>query len=325
MNSRERFYQTLNYGTPDMLPYFEEGIRPETLDAWHDQGLPPGYDPKTAFPSDAREEIRLEVDPLPEFKKWPSSMKDLERLRKHLDPSDPNRLPENWDIEKLLGHESVLMVRPHEGFFLTMGVEDGASFMRLMYQLADKPDFVREFMRMQGEFAAELTEKLFTEVEFDALVFSEPIGDNNGSLISPAMYEEFVLPSYEPLLALAQRYNVKTIICRTYASMKVLIPSLLKWGINCLWACEVEQSVMNYPALRKEYGRDLMLIGGIDLDALRDGKDEIKRAVDDISDLIEDGGFIPLADGRVRADVPFENYVYYRELLREITKLGKSN
>jgi len=321
MNSRERFYHTLNYGTPDMLPYFEEGIRSETLDTWHEQGLPVNFDPKKEFPSDERVEIRLEVDPLPEYKKWPSSMKDLERLRKHLDPNDPNRLPENWDIEKLRGHESVLMVRPHEGFYLTMGVEDGASFTRLMYQLADQPDFVREFMRIQGEFAAELTEKLFAEVEFDALVMSEPIGDNNGSLISPSTYEEFVLPSYEPLLTLAHRYDVKTIICRTYASMKVLIPSLLKWGISTLWACEVEQSVMNYPALRKEYGRDLKLIGGIDLDALREGKDAIKRAVDDLSGLIEDGGFIPLADGRVREDVPFENYVFYRELLREITKL----
>ena len=36
--------------------------------------------------------------------------------------------------------------------------------------------------------------------------------------------------------------------------------------------------------------------------------------------LIADGGFIPLADGRVRADVPFENYVYYRQLLEKITQ-----
>jgi hypothetical protein len=27
-----------------------------------------------------------------------------------------------------------------------------------------------------------------------------------------------------------------------------------------------------------------------------------------------------LADGRVRADVPFENYVYYRKLLEKVTR-----
>jgi uroporphyrinogen decarboxylase len=101
--------------------------------------------------------------------------------------------------------------------------------------------------------------------------------------------------------------------------MKVLIPSLLNWGIDVLWACEVEQSVMNYPALRAEFGGDLKLIGGIDLDALREGKAAIREAVKTVAPLVEEGGYIPLADGRVRAEVPYENYVYYRELLREIT------
>ena len=30
----------------------------------------------------------------------------------------------------------------------------------------------------------------------------------------------------------------------------------------------------------------------------------------------------PLADGRVREDVPFQNYVYYRQLLRKVTQVG---
>jgi hypothetical protein len=29
---------------------------------------------------------------------------------------------------------------------------------------------------------------------------------------------------------------------------------------------------------------------------------------------------VPLADGRVREDVTFENYVYYRRLLEEVTR-----
>ncbi|MCJ7700080.1 MAG: hypothetical protein MUO62_00720 [Anaerolineales bacterium] len=320
MNNKERFYETVHYGSPDRIPYFEEGIRSETLEAWRAGGLPAEFDLQDQFPADGREEIKLDVEPHPWFEVWPSSFKDLDALRERLDPQDDSRLPENWDIEGLRNRDDVLMVRVHEGLFLTMGVEDGASFTRLMYQMADQPDFVREYMRIQGEFAASLAERVLKEVNFDALVFSEPIGDNNGALISPRMYEDLVMPSYEPLLNLARRYGVRTLICRTYANMKVLIPSLLKWGIDCLWACEVEPSVMNYPALRSEFGRDLKLIGGIDLDALREGKDAIERAMDEIAPLVVDGGFIPLADGRVRADVPYENYVYYRELLREMTK-----
>jgi hypothetical protein len=319
MNNRQRFYETLHFGNPDRIPYFEEGIRAETLEAWRANGLPENVNPLEQFPSDKRQEIKLDLYPRPAFDSWPSSMDELDRLLIHLDPYDSNRLPDNWDADRLKDHDEILMIRAHEGFFLSMGVEDGFTFTRLVYNLFDRPGFVWEAMRIHGEFAALLAEQLLQQVAFDAMIFSEPIGDNNGALISPRMYEDFVLRSYEPLLNLARRYNIKNIICRTYASMKALIPSLLKWGIDCLWACEVEQSVMNYPALRREFGRDLKLIGGIDLDALRDGKDAIQRVMDEIAPLVADGGFIPLADGRVRPDVPYENYVYYRELLRDIT------
>jgi hypothetical protein len=318
MNPRERFIESLHYGSPDRIPYFEEGIREDVIAAWKKQGMPCDQLPWGDI--DEREEIKLDVDPHPGIENWPGKIEALAQLRRHLDPNDPARLPENWDTERLRSRDGVLMVRVHEGLFLSMGVGNAETFTRLMYQLADRPDFVREYMRIQGAFAAELTEKLLEEVEFDAMVFSEPIGDNNGALISPRMYEELVLPSYEPLLNLAHRFQIKTIICRTYANMKALIPSLLKWGIDVLWACEVEQGVMNYPALRKEYGRDLKLIGGIDLDALLEGKEAIKKAVELIEPLVAEGGFIPLADGRVRAGVRYENYLYYRKLLREITR-----
>ena len=320
MNTRERFYETLHYGNPDRIPYFEEGIRPDVIAAWKEQGLRSEEELRQRFPADGREEIKLDVDPHPQFQKWPSTLQELDILSEHLDPNDPSRLPENWKPKTLQNREGILMVRPHEGLFLSMGVGNAKTFTRLMYQLTDQPDFVWTYVRIQGEFAAALTEKILKEVDVDALVFSEPIGDNNGALISPRMYEDLVLPSYEPLLDLARRYEIKTIICRTYANMKALIPSLMKWGIDVLWACEVEQSVMNYPTLRAEFGQDLKLIGGIDLDALREGKAAIRQAVKSVAPLVDEGGYIPLADGRVRAEVPYQNYVYYRKLLKEITK-----
>ncbi len=77
---------------------------------------------------------------------------------------------------------------------------------------------------------------------------------------------------------------------------------------------------MDYRNLRKEFGRDLRLIGGLDLDVLHYGKDAIRRELlEKVPPLIADGGYIPLADGRVRKDVPFENYHFYRQLLEEVT------
>ena len=133
------------------------------------------------------------------------------------------------------------------------------------------------------------------------------------------MYEEFVLKSYEPVLDVFRRHRVETIIFRTYANARPLIPRILKRGFNCLWACEVNIRAMDYRALRREFGRDLRLIGGIDLDAVRRGPEAIRRELNErVAPLLEDGGYIPLADGRIREDVPYKHYVCYRRLLGEM-------
>jgi len=216
------------------------------------------------------------------------------------------------------------MLRIHRGFFQTTGARDWDRFMELMNLVIDDPDFVRQAMMIQGKFAATLAEKVLQEVEVDAVLFSEPIGGNDNPLISPQMYEDLVLRCYEPVIEVIKRYGVKPIVLVTYANFRVLIPSILRWGFNCLWACEVNIDAMDYRDLRREFGSELRLIGGIDLDALRRDREAIRREVEEkVPQLITDGGYVPLADGRIRVDVPFENYVYYRQLLQNITQKAR--
>ncbi len=323
MNSRERFRETMGYGKPDRVPYFEEGIRDEVLRVWRNQGLRPDADLSRMFPSDQREELIVDLEPLPGPRKWPTSSSQLDELRRRLDPDDPRRLPKNWptSVRAWRARDHVLMLRVHRGFFLSMGVHDWSRFTDVIRLLVQDPRFVREVMAIQAEFAARLAERVLREVEIDAAVFTEPIGGNDRPLISPRMYEDFVLASYEPVLEVLRRYRVETIVFRTFANARILMPSVLKWGFNCLWACEVNVEAMDYRSLRREFGRDLRLIGGIDLDALREDKEAIRREIEGkVPPLIADGGYAPLADGRVREDVPFENYVYYRRLLERVTQ-----
>ncbi|MGD9077258.1 MAG: uroporphyrinogen decarboxylase family protein [Desulfobacteraceae bacterium] len=323
MNSRERFCRTMQYGTPDRVPYFEEGIRRAVIKVWRKQGLPREADLSKMFPTDGREEIDVDLEPRPKPRKWPTSLADLPALQRALDPYHKRRLPWRWAkrVRDWKNRDHVLMLRVHRGLFLSMGVRGWQRFTEVIRMLVYAPEVVQETMRIQGEFAAKLAEKVLQQVDVDAAVFSEPIGENHGPLISPPMYEEFVLPSYEPLLDVLGRHGVETIIFRTFANARLLIPGILKWGFNCLWACEVSLDDMDYRDLRREFGPDLRLIGGIDLDALRHDKEAIRREVEEkLPPLLEDGGFVPLADGRVREDVAYENYLYYRRLLEKVTK-----
>ena len=323
MTSRERFRETMRYGNPDRVPYFEEGIRQEVIKAWRKQGLSADADLTEMFPSDQRKRIDPDLEPRLKFTKWPTHLSELSRFQRRLNPDHKWRLPGKWkkQVRAWKKRDYVLMLLVHRGFFITMGVRGWQRFSEVMELLTDKPDLVRQMMMIQGTFAAGLAENILKEVEIDAAIFSEPIGGNDRPLVSPNMYDDFILKSYTPIIDVLNRHRVETIIFLTFANARILIPNILRHGFNCLWACEVNIDAMDYRQLRKEFGRDLRLIGGIDLDALRKDKDAIRREIEEkVPPLIADGGYVPLADGRVREDVPYENYVYYRQLLAEVTR-----
>jgi len=323
MTSRERFHATMNYGSPDRAPYFEEGMREDVIEAWRAQGLPPDVDPDTMFPTDHREHVGVNLNPLPPFEEWQPTRQGLKELAKRLDPDAPGRLPANWTerVAAWKQRDYVLGLPISRGFFLTMGVGDFRTFLPVMYLLFDDPALVEGIMRTSGECWAGIAEKVLREVEIDYALFSEPIGGNDGPLLSPKMYERFVLRAYQPILDVLRRFNVSTIIFQTYANARVLIRSVLNAGMNCLWACEVNVEAMDYLSLRQEFGRDLRLIGGIDLDVLLQSKCDITREIQrKVPPLLQQGGYVPVADGRVRANVPLENYLHYRKVLRQVTE-----
>ena len=319
MTNRQRFHETMRFGKPDRVPYFEEGIRKDVIKTWYRQGLSQVADISDLFKTDNSYEVDLES--LSFLHKRSTSHKELASLRKHFNPGNLARFWIKWQKMKRLWRKKdhVLFLRVHRGFFLSMGVYNWRRFTEVISLLLDDPEFVREAMLIQGEYIAKLVDKILQDIDVDAVIFSEPIGGNEGPLISPTMYEEFVLKSYKPILDVVNKYGIDTIILRTYANIRILIPSILNNGFNCLWACETNSIAMDYRGLRKEFGRDLRLIGGLDLDALRYDKATIRKEIEEkVPPLIASGGFIPIADGRVRKDIPFENYVYYRRLLKQI-------
>jgi hypothetical protein len=323
MTGRKRFIETMAHGAPDRVPYFEEGLRDGVLEAWRKEGLPKDADLAAMFHFDHREKVPVNLDPHPGIRKWPVTRDDLKAFRRRFDPDSPGRLPRNWAsrVKSWKTRDFILELSLHPGFFLAMGVEKWTRFREAIYQVAEAPSTVREMLEIRGQCAATLADRVLSEVEIDFASFSEPIGGNDRPLLSPRTYTDVVLRSYRPILDVLRRHNVKTIVMVTYANPRVLLPAMIDAGFNCLWACEANMEAMDYLDIRREFGRDLRLIGGIDLDALLADKKSVRREMTKrVPALLEQGGYIPLADGRVRENVPFENYTCYRRLLEQFTQ-----
>ncbi len=322
MTPRQRFRETMRYAAPDRAPLFEEGLRDDVMERWRAEGLEEGVELAELFTYDRREMVPFDFRRRPDSAdEFPTSVSDLDKLRQGLDPDDPGRVPDDWGekVKAWRGREHVLELNVHNGFFLSMGVGDWQNFERCVFQLADEPVLVRKILNITGEQYAAMAARVLSEVEVDFATFGEPIGGSGGSLISPKVYEEMVLPSYRPVFDMLHKHGVETICLRTYTNIKSLLPSMMRAGINCLWLCEVAKGTMDYRALRREFGRDLRLIAGIDLDTLFLDEAAMREEIlANVPALLADGGYIPLADGRVRPEVSFENYACYRRLLEEV-------
>lgn len=310
----------MGYAQVDRPPLFEEGVRSGVMAAWREQGLPKGKRLTDLFQIDEREEIEPDLWPSPGFRRWPKNLSEVEELKNRLDMDEERRLPSRWEkrVKAWEERQHALMLRVHHGFFESVGIMGWRRFSDVMFQIKTNPALLERLMEIQGDFNARMTERVLSEVQVDAAVFSEPIGANHGPLVSPQVYRELVLPSYQPILDVLRRHGVQTIILRTYANCRVLIPAQLEAGFNCLWAVEVFGDGMDYRDLRNEFGRDLRLIGGIDLDVLHQGRQAVRDEIEQkVLPLLEQGGYAPLADSRVRKDVPWEVYRDYRRLLEQ--------
>ncbi len=323
MTSAERFRQTMRLGAADRPPYLEEGIRDDVLEAWRAQGLPAETDPYDLFPTDRRHRIAACLDPIPDFGERGALEIPEAELADRLAPDAPGRLPDDWRARALQAREAghILELPLHHGFFLAHGVHDWRRFELLIEAMADRPAEVHRVLELHTELACGLVERVLREVQVDFVSFSEPIGGNNGPLLGPRQYRELVLARYRPILDAVRERGVETVVFITYANARALVGEVLEAGFDCLWACEVNAEEMDYRALRREYGRSLRLIGGIDLDLLREEEETLRRTLrSTLPPLLEEGGFVPLADGRVRSDIPYARYARYRALVAEIVE-----
>jgi hypothetical protein len=325
MNSRKRFLAILHGDRPDRPPLFPEGIREEALVQWRAQGLPPGRDLESLFTYDPFEQLDPDVYPRPEIADWSSPETLLPSLRKRLDADDPQRLPQDWN-ERVKGWRErsyPLFLRIHPGLFLSLGIEDWRSFAPAMLRLVDQPDFVRQILAIQADFAACLADKILRQVDLDGVIFSEPVASNHGALVSAEMYRLFALESYLPIIKVLRAHRTPAIIWRSYANPAGLLSEVLKYPFNVLWLCETPPGALSSAQVRRLAGSKITLIGGIDGDVLRQDAQAIRQAVAAARPFVEAGHFIPLADGRVREDVPFQNYAFYRQELQRVFA-GKS-
>lgn len=195
-----------------------------------------------------------------------------------------------------------------------MGVE------AFSYMIYDDPLLVHEMCEHIADFIIELITPVLREIQLDFAFIWEDMAGKAGPLCSPATYREFMAEPLKRIIATLHKYNVQNIIIDSDGNNDVMIPLWLECGVNGLRPFEIAANC-DPVATRREYGRDLIIQGGIDKRALALSKEDIEREVlSKVPWLFMQGGYFPQVDHLTPPDVSLENYTYYSKLLRSVAE-----
>jgi uroporphyrinogen decarboxylase len=194
-----------------------------------------------------------------------------------------------------------------------MGVEN------LSLVLYDDPAWFEEMVTTVADcIIGTLTRVLETGGQFDGCSMWEDMCYNAGPLMSPKHFKRFLVPHYRRIADLLHKYDVDVIWLDCDGNIDKLMPLWLDAGINCMFPVEIGTWGADPIRYRQEYGKDLLMMGGVSKRLLARSKEEIGAEIRRLLPLVEEGGFIGFCDHRVPPDVPLENYMFYLDVVREV-------
>ncbi len=244
------------------------------------------------------------------------SRKDFEKIKKRYNPNSAIRYPLWWDeMVRAWTDRTYPLFLPENGKFgLYWTLREWVGTENLSTMFYDDSILVHEMLDFLGDFIIEVTGRALSTLQIDCFNFVEDFAYKTGPLISPKTFRKFFMPVYKRVIGHFRKHGIKYFWLDSDGNLEVLLPLLLECGITCSWPLE-QAAGMDPVKLRKEYGKDIVLCGGIDKrEIAKDKKSIEKELYNKLPFLLEQGGYIPTLDHTFPPDISYENFLYYTKL-----------
>lgn len=184
-------------------------------------------------------------------------------------------------------------------------------FENILVDLYEAPEFVGELLDNLEQVCARIIDRLIERFgpQIDAIGLSEDYGGEHAMLLSPAMWRRFIKPRLARLVAKIRAAGKKVYI-HSCGHVVPIIPDLIEIGVDMLQPLQPE--AMDIFALKREFGRDLCLVGGISAQrTIPFGTpDQIVREVQAcLHTMAKGGGYIMAPAKPIPAGTPLGNAV----------------
>jgi len=263
---------------------------------------------------------------IPTSMSWPiedwDSWNEAKHERLRLD-NISDRFPAHWPelVEAYNNRDYPLALGGFPlGFFGTLVHFMG--YMNLFYYYYDHPDLIHDILQHLTNLWLAIWEEVLSYVEVDVIHIWEDISATKDSMVGPATVKEFMVPYYKQVTDFAKGRGIKNILVDTDGNCERLIPLFLEGGVTGLYPMEVSAG-MDVVKARQEYPQ-LQMMGGVPKSDIALGRRRIDEFLEDVDFLLAQGGYIPFGDHLIPPEVPWKEFMYYREKLnRLIDKHGQ--
>lgn len=361
MNSRERTFQALNFEKPDRIPidfWMSKGLKNKIestlniseemfLDA-HDVDLRyikgPTYigPPLQKFSDGSEEDIwgvrrrpitvrtsgavetykevvnsplaaATTVEEINDYNHWPSpDWFDYSNIEAQCE-----KIRKQERVVVFMGGRLNRIAQLKPAMYLR-GVEE------IFVDMSSNPDLAKAIFSNIRNFYDSYAERIFDAAKgkLDILLMGDDFGYQNGPLLSPNMWVDFLGKGFADYIDIAKSYNLR-VMHHTCGGVRPLIPLMIERGLDILQSLQPEAAGMDPRELKAEFGDRLAFHGGISIQrTLPFGtpEDVLNEVRDRVEALAPGGGYILCTSHNIQADTPIENV---KELLRAYKDYGR--
>ncbi|MDD3927895.1 MAG: uroporphyrinogen decarboxylase family protein [bacterium] len=354
MTIRETWNNIMHYGAFNRMPAAHWAGWPETRERWIREGMPADADEHqflgavphwkfvgvnlNLYPS-FEEEIYEETEEYKVYraqdgvvqKAWKGkesiphymdftlkSAADWDNYKRRLQP-DAGRIPA--DIRERIDRAE------DSGMFIAIEVTSLMGWIRnwmglegMSYLMYDNPEVYADMVDTLANLSCWAIEQVVPRMKTrpDMSFGWEDICGSSGPLVSPAIFKRCVAPGYTKVRNKLEEYGVKLQGIDSDGDIKDLVKPWLEAGVNTFFPIEIGKWGADPMQYRRQYGREMRIIGGFNKGVLEEGPAAIDAEIERRLPLMKDGGYVVMPDHLITPGTSLDNYRYY---LRRISEL----
>jgi uroporphyrinogen decarboxylase len=189
---------------------------------------------------------------------------------------------------------------------------------KTLLEITLNPNSTQEMLKRSTEFSVALSEAACEQFDLDWLWLGDDVAGQQSMLMSPDTWRQMVKPFLKQNAKVGKRHGLY-VAFHSCGAIRPIIGDLIEIGIDVLNPIQCNCPGMEPLELKKEFGKDLAFMGGIDTQGvLPNGtSSQVRKATTELLEgmTIDGGGYILAASHTVPPETPDDNiFAMYDEV-----------